>query len=531
MKKVYLYSALIFLVGISLIGWEFYKVNNDIITDHRYFKSSFDYTTAEKNDVCIIKITDDSLRYFKVEGLTNDHRLCIRYGNTPSSIPIDKMESIIFSSDGREINTSQRWVSDLYKDSQGWQKNVAVITQDEIIDITSKNKVYYYKRPMRIGSLPETNLIIPLISVMIICIYLLIMIILMVNKILSKKSNFIVYLSLIILAVFVAWFFTDHWFTKLFNIFLGKNLVTFFLLFWIIMKINEKTKTFDFAKKELLKFVAIVLYGLVAEFFGGHICNYLYFDLFEYKGGFFYEFGNNANILGWFKFWIYFAVTNFMSNLTTYIFELRKKEKIFTQQKNEDTISSSSLASIQSRINPHFLYNALNSIASLAHTEPQKTEEMALELARFYEKCTDKKADLLIPLRDELSILDSYLKIEKIRFGDRLQVSLPTDEDIMDYLVPSFILQPIVENAIKYGYHSHENFIKIRISASTESDILTIRIYDSGPPFSENLQSGYGLDSIHKKLKFLFPDRHAISFVNQPEKCVEIVLYQKTNII
>ncbi|MBK8887677.1 MAG: histidine kinase [Saprospiraceae bacterium] len=69
---------------------------------------------------------------------------------------------------------------------------------------------------------------------------------------------------------------------------------------------------------------------------------------------------------------------------------------MFTQQKNEDTISSSSLASIQSRVNPHFLYNALNSIASLAHTEPQKTEEMALELARFYEKCTDKKADLLI---------------------------------------------------------------------------------------------------------------------------------------
>ncbi|MBK7699279.1 MAG: histidine kinase [Saprospiraceae bacterium] len=169
-----------------------------------------------------------------------------------------------------------------------------------------------------------------------------------------------------------------------------------------------------------------------------------------------------------------------MSNLITYIFELRKKEKIFTQQKNEDTISSSSFASIQSRINPHFLYNTLNSIASLAHTEPQKTEEMALELARFYEKCTDKKADLLIPLRDELSILDSYLKIEKIRFGGRLQVSLPTDEEIMVYLVPSFILQPIVENAIKYGYHSMKTSLKILISASTNLDILTIRIYDSG---------------------------------------------------
>ncbi|MBK8885206.1 MAG: hypothetical protein IPN46_01130 [Saprospiraceae bacterium] len=119
---------------------------------------------------------------------------------------------------------------------------------------------------MRNGPLPETNLIIPYISGLLIIMFLLIMIILEANKALSKKSNFIVYLSLIILAVFVAWFFTDNWFTKLFNIFLGKNLVTFFLLFWLIMKINEKTKTFDFAKKELLKFVAIVLYGLVAEF-------------------------------------------------------------------------------------------------------------------------------------------------------------------------------------------------------------------------------------------------------------------------
>ncbi|MBK7699278.1 MAG: hypothetical protein IPJ39_11390 [Saprospiraceae bacterium] len=72
-----------------------------------------------------------------MEGLTtNDHRLCIRYGNTPSTIPINKMESIIFSSDGREIGTSQRWVSDLYNDAQGWQKNVDVISQDEIIEIT-----------------------------------------------------------------------------------------------------------------------------------------------------------------------------------------------------------------------------------------------------------------------------------------------------------------------------------------------------------------------------------------------------------
>jgi sensor histidine kinase YesM len=213
-----------------------------------------------------------------------------------------------------------------------------------------------------------------------------------------------------------------------------------------------------------------------------------------------------------------------MSNLTIYILELRKKEKMFKRQKSEGTLSSSSLASIQSRINPHFLYNALNSIASLARTEPQKTEDMALQLAKFYDQCSDIKSKPMITLAEEIEILKSYLKIEKIRFGDRLQVELPTDDDVKEYMIPSFTLQPIVENAIKYGYNTAENEIKIRITAETNGKTLILRIYDGGPPFSDSLHSGYGLNSISKKLKALYPERHSISFINEPEKCVEIVL-------
>ncbi len=213
-----------------------------------------------------------------------------------------------------------------------------------------------------------------------------------------------------------------------------------------------------------------------------------------------------------------------MSNLTTYILDLRKTEKSVQLQKTNESAALSSLASIQSRINPHFLFNALNSIASLAHTEPKKTEEMAIELARFYSQCTDKKSELLVSLADELEILKSYLLIERIRFGDRLEVSIPTNIDVMDIMIPSFTLQPIVENAIKYGYNYQDDYIRIRITASLDSRVLTLSIYDSGPPFSENMQSGYGLTSIYKKLKVLFPERHNISYINEPEKCVEIVI-------
>jgi LytS/YehU family sensor histidine kinase len=130
----------------------------------------------------------------------------------------------------------------------------------------------------------------------------------------------------------------------------------------------------------------------------------------------------------------------------------------------------------------------------------------------------------LITLAEELEILKSYLKIEKIRFGDRLEVLLPDNIDAKHIMIPSFTLQPIVENAIKYGYDTVENIIKIRITAETDDKSLTLRIYDSGPPFSDNMHSGYGLNSISKKLKVLYPDRHTISFINEPDKCVEIVL-------
>ncbi len=306
-----------------------------------------------------------------------------------------------------------------------------------------------------------------------------------------------------------------------------KNLITFLSLYLLIKVVNRKTKIYDFGKREFVKFLFIATFGFFGELLGGRLFNYIFFDFFELDGGIIYEFGSFSNVLGWFKFWIFFGVANFMSNLTIYIIALRKQEKIFKLQKSEGTLASSTLASIQSRINPHFLYNALNSIASLARTDPRKTEEMALQLAKFYDQCSDIKSKPMITLVEELEIIKSYLKIEKIRFGDRLEVLLPENIDAKNIMIPSFTLQPIVENAIKYGYDTIKNIIKIRITAETDDKSLILRIYDSGPHFSGDMHSGYGLSSIAKKLKVLYPDRHTISFINEPEKCVEIVLDMK----
>lgn len=524
MKKTYIYTAIIIFIGLSFILWDFYKINDEVKNDHHYFKSNLNYVNAEKNDICVIRKSSETLVYFKVEGLANDHRICIRYGSKPSSIPKEEMERIVFSSDGNQINFNQRWVSDIFNDENGWQKDISILKQSEFQELMDQNQIYCYRR-LRLNSTQQTSgLVFPIYSGIMMGFYLLLLIVLTFNELLSKKTHIVTIISIIATSIFVARIFTGQWFATLFNVFLTKNLITFFLIFWILKKINISYSHYEFGRKEFLKFIYIAIFGFFGEWIGGTVFNYIYFDFFDFNGGMLYEFGKFSNIMGWFKFWIYFAVANFMSNLTFYILDLRKKEKLFKLQKSQETLSSSTLASIQSRINPHFLYNALNSIASLARTEPRKTEEMALELAKFYDQCSSLKSKSLISLSEELNIVKSYLKIEKIRFGDRLLVLLPGENEIPEVMVPSFILQPIVENAIKYGYSSDQNVIHIRITVEINDTLTKLRIYDSGPPFSENMHSGYGINSITKKLKVLFPDRHTISFVNEPEKCVEILL-------
>ncbi|HMR90135.1 MAG TPA: histidine kinase [Saprospiraceae bacterium] len=530
MKKIYIYSSIIIIIGLSFLAWDFYQISDRISNDHHYTKkSTFDFINAEKNDFCIIKDAKNKISYFRIEGFTSDHKLCVRYGNQPSLIPLEELEKIIFSSNGTQIHISQRWVSNIYNEPDAWKKDLSIISQGEIEQININNKVYCYSGHDHTGKMPDPIYLIPLNLLLLLGLTLLILVVLSLNDYISSKRNIITYISIISASFLVAHFFSVSNFSTLFYVFLVKNLITFLLLYHLIKLVNNKTKMFDFGKKEFVKFLCISTFGFFSELFGGRLFNFIYFDFLEFGGGTMYEFGNFSNVLGWFKFWIYFAVANFMSNLTSYIIALRKQEKIFKLQKSEGTLASSSLASIQSRINPHFLYNALNSIASLARTEPRKTEEMALQLAKFYDQCSEIKSKPLVTISEELEILKSYLKIEKIRFGDRIQVALPTDDDVMKYMIPSFTLQPIVENAIKYGYNPQTNSIDIRISALVDNGKLTIRVYDGGPPFSNDMHSGYGLNSIAKKLKVLYPDGHVISFVNEPDKCVEIIL--KANIV
>ncbi|MBL7782608.1 MAG: histidine kinase [Saprospiraceae bacterium] len=182
------------------------------------------------------------------------------------------------------------------------------------------------------------------------------------------------------------------------------------------------------------------------------------------------------------------------------------------------------LDALQARINPHFLYNALNSIAGLVHEDADKAERMTLLLSKLFRFTIGIKDQHFNTLEHELDIVRTYLDIEQVRFGPRLTYLLQVEEGLSQVKIPVFLLQPIVENAIKHGISKISGEGRIEVHIARQNDHLILRIHDNGPPFSENFFTGYGLQSIQDKLQLLYDHRASFDIQNNDYKQVIIEL-------
>jgi len=122
-------------------------------------------------------------------------------------------------------------------------------------------------------------------------------------------------------------------------------------------------------------------------------------------------------------------------------------------------------------------------------------------------------------------MVNTYLNIEKIRFEEQLSFWIEVEARTENRLIPRFLLQPLVENALKHGYQIGKEIIQISIIATMENEGLVLKIKDSGPPFADDFTVGYGLNSVTKKLHLLFPNQHRLELLNAPEKHVRITLF------
>jgi two-component system, LytTR family, sensor kinase len=177
---------------------------------------------------------------------------------------------------------------------------------------------------------------------------------------------------------------------------------------------------------------------------------------------------------------------------------------------------------LHSKINPHFLYNALNSIADLSITDGKKGRKMTIALADLFRYSINYSDHNYSTIKEEIEMVEAYMQIEKIRFEDSLNYSVHVADDVNHFLVPRFILQPIVENAVKHGLKATGKMTEIGIEVKNEHGGLQINITDNGPAFPDELIPGYGLKSIYDKLDLLFPGTYEVYFTNQPRKQVSI---------
>jgi two-component system LytT family sensor kinase len=199
------------------------------------------------------------------------------------------------------------------------------------------------------------------------------------------------------------------------------------------------------------------------------------------------------------------------------------KEKEVELSRLKEAKAEAEVKVLQSQINPHFLYNALNSIASLAHTDADKTEKMALSLSDLFRHTINRKEEKVNSLEDEVNLVSNYLEIEQIRFGDRLKFSIDVEPNLRTVEIPMFMLQPLVENAIKHGISKIEGQGNIVLKINKKDNGILISVQDNGPNFPEGLVSGHGLQTVYDLLRFSYGDKAEISWHNQPKK--EITIY------
>jgi two-component system LytT family sensor kinase len=200
------------------------------------------------------------------------------------------------------------------------------------------------------------------------------------------------------------------------------------------------------------------------------------------------------------------------------IWNSARNEKKLEEQ--ERLLAEARLAALTSQINPHFLFNTLNSVSSLIRTDPHLARVMVVKLSKVLRRLL-RKHEHFSTLRDELSFIEDYLSIEVVRFGDKLRFEKDVDDDTLDMLVPSMVLQPLVENSIKHGLSSKVEGGTIRIRAHRIESRLSLLVEDDGIGIPESklatlLDRGIGVSNVNERLKVLFGNEYRMWIDSQP---------------
>ena len=187
-----------------------------------------------------------------------------------------------------------------------------------------------------------------------------------------------------------------------------------------------------------------------------------------------------------------------------------QKEQKETEERKTDAeklAKEAELFKLRQQLQPHFLFNSLNSINALIGSRPEEARKMVQQLSEFLRGTLKKDETQWVTLQEELQYLNLYLEIEKVRFGNRLSTAVHTSEEVLQMKLPALLLQPLVENAIKFGLYDTTGDTVIRIDATAVNSYLQITIenpFDPETASSNQKGTGFGLQSIQRRLYLLF---------------------------
>ena len=171
--------------------------------------------------------------------------------------------------------------------------------------------------------------------------------------------------------------------------------------------------------------------------------------------------------------------------------------------------------SLKQQLNPHFLFNTLNTISALIHESPDLAEQAVEKLAFIFRYTLKTSHQNFVPFSGEMQLVRTYLDIEQIRFGERLEIEIEIEKEVNEIELPAFVIQTLIENCIKHGIAKVVRKGIISINAWREADFLCVTIYDNGPGIeADRIKKGTGLNNITTRLENIYHYPEIIRFEN-----------------
>jgi signal transduction histidine kinase len=215
-----------------------------------------------------------------------------------------------------------------------------------------------------------------------------------------------------------------------------------------------------------------------------------------------------------FQAWLFVGVAHALY----YAARAGERERLAAQLQAQ--LTDARLSALSSQLNPHFLFNALNSIAELVHRDPQAADGMIVGLSALLRNSLESGSSQQVALEEELRLLGYYLHIERIRLGERLRVEWEIAPEAPAALVPPLLLQPLVENAVRHGISRRLTPGTIRVLACRDGDALCLEVHDDGAGQSAGGGFGIGLGTTRQRLEALYGSDAALALQTTPEGTV-----------